>query len=220
MNLMAFLDGYVWGLAFVIFIGPVFFTLLQGALQYGFRSGFAVALGIFVSDIVAIAICYLGAGSAKAFFYQPTNQFYIALIGACILVGLGVKYLIKPSLDTSADIKMKTSDYLNFFIKGFLINFVNPFVFLVWISLIGFKSAKYGFGIELITFLTASLLGILTTDTLKAAFAHKIKDFLKPQYLLWTYRAIGVVLIGFGGRLLYLAFFGNFDVITSIISVH
>ena len=215
---MAFLDGYLWGLAMVVFIGPVFFTLLQGALQYGFKSGFAVALGIFISDVVAVAICYLGAGTAESFFKNTSNQFYIALMGAAILLGMGLKYLIKPSLKTEAQIELKTADYLSFFIKGFLVNFVNPFVFLVWISLIGFKSVKYDFESDLFIFLTAALLGILTTDTLKAAFAHKIKDFLKPTFLLWTYRVIGGLLVIFGMRLLYNAFYGGFDVVTTIIS--
>lgn len=214
----AFFEGYLWGLAMVAFIGPVFFTLLKGALQYGFKSGFAVALGIFVSDVVAVAICYLGAETAEKFFTNPENQFYISLLGASILLGMGIKYIAKPSLETDAEIKLKTSDYLNFFIKGFLVNFVNPFVFVVWISLIGYESTRYGLGIDLIIFLSAALLGILTTDTLKAAFAHKIKSFLKPNILLWTYRVIGGVLIIFGCRLLYYAFFGDFSSVAAIIS--
>lgn len=217
-NAMAFLEGYVWGLAMIVFIGPVFFTLLKGALQYGFRSGFAVALGIFVSDVVAVAICYLGADTAKQFFYQPTNQFYIALAGSAILFGLGIKYLVRPSLNTEADIKLKVTDYFHFFIKGFLVNFVNPFVFVVWITIIGLKGAKYGFGPELIFFLSAALLGILSTDTLKAAFAHKIKDILDPRFLVWAYRVIGVLLIGFGCRLLYLAVSGSFHSMATVIS--
>lgn len=215
---MAFFEGYLWGLAMVVFIGPVFFTLLHGAFQYGFKSGFAVAFGIFVSDIVAVAVCYMGAGTAEKFFTNPSNQFYIALLGAAILLGMGIKYVIKPSLNTDAEIELKTSDYLNFFIKGFIVNFVNPFVFVVWISLIGYESSKYGFGPQLIIFLTAALLGILTTDTLKAAFAHKIKSLLKPQFLLWTYRVIGGILVVFGCRLLYYAFFGDFSSVTTIIS--
>jgi threonine/homoserine/homoserine lactone efflux protein len=86
-----------------------------------------------------------------------------------------------------------------------LVNFVNPFVFLVWISVIGLARGKYGAGQELWIFLGAALLGILTTDTLKVIFADKIKPLIQPKFLLRAYQVIGIVLIGFGIRLVWFA---------------
>lgn len=197
---MAFIDGYIWGLGMVIFIGPVFFTLLQSAFQFGFRSGFAVALGIFISDVLIVGLCSLGAGTI-AFFENPENQFWIAIAGAIILFGLGLKYMLKPDLNIDTEIKLKTTAYISFFVKGFLVNFVNPFVFVVWISLIGYKSDTYGTTTNLLwLFLAGALLGILTTDTLKAYFAPWIKQFLSPKTLKLTYQIIGLALVGFGIR--------------------
>jgi threonine/homoserine/homoserine lactone efflux protein len=55
---MALLHGYIYGLTFLIILGPVFFTLLNSTLQYGFRSGFSVALGIFSSDLVCVGLLF------------------------------------------------------------------------------------------------------------------------------------------------------------------
>ena len=46
---MAFLKGYGIGLAMVIFIGPVFFTLLKTTLKYGMTGGMLAAAGIITS---------------------------------------------------------------------------------------------------------------------------------------------------------------------------
>lgn len=43
---MAILEGYLIGLWMIVFIGPVFFTLIQSTLHYGVRLGLSVAFGI------------------------------------------------------------------------------------------------------------------------------------------------------------------------------
>lgn len=200
---MAFIEGYGVGLAMIIFIGPVFFTLLKSALNYGFWAGMMVALGIFMSDVVCVALCALGA---VPFFKNTDNQFYLALGGSVILFGLGLKYLLKPNVHGGDEVKLHAGHYTAYFTKGFLVNFVNPFVFLVWISIIGLAQGKYGSGQDLWVFLAAALLGILTTDTLKVVFADKVKVLIQPRYLFRAYQLIGVLLIGFGVRLLWFAF--------------
>lgn len=199
---MAFLEGFVVGLGMIVFIGPVFFTLLKSALNYGFWAGMMVALGIFISDVVCVGLCAFGA---IPFFKNTDNQFYLALGGSAILFGLGVKYLLRPNVNVDGQVKLHAGHYSMYFTKGFLVNFVNPFVFLVWISVIGLAQGKYGSGSDLWVFLTAALLAILTTDSLKVVFADRFKKFLQPQFLTRAYQVIGVVLIGFGVRLLWFA---------------
>lgn len=197
---MALLSGYLVGLAMVVFIGPVFFTLLQTTLREGRLAGWMVALGIFISDIVAVAICLPGA----RFLDDKANEMYISLAGAAILLGFGAMYIIKPNTDTSAVTKSVTG-LVAAFSRGFLVNFVNPFVFGVWLAVIANAGQEFGFGTDLYLFLGASLLGILTTDTLKVLLAHRIKNLIEPKRLKQVYRVIGIVLVGFGIRLLVYA---------------
>jgi threonine/homoserine/homoserine lactone efflux protein len=200
---MAFLEGFGVGLAMVVFIGPVFFSLLKSALNYGFWAGMMVALGIFISDVVCVVLCSFGA---IPFFKNMENQFYLAVGGSIILFALGLKYLLKPNMNVDEQVKLHAGHYTAYFTKGFLVNFVNPFVFLVWISVIGLAQGKYGAGQELWVFLGAVLLGILTTDTLKVVFADRIKKLIQPNFLLRAYQVIGIVLVGFGVRLIWFAF--------------
>jgi len=202
---MPLLEGYIVGLALIVLIGPVFFTLLQITLQFGVRSGLIVAFGIVVSDVIAVLLCAFGAAP---YLQNPDYLFYFGLIGGVLLISFGASFILKPTLQFSQDISLKNKDYIGFFIKGFLVNFVNPFVFLVWISIIGLGTKKFGFNNSLALYMTGALLGIWTTDTLKALFAHRIQGFLKPDILSKLYRLIGFLLVGFGVRMIYQTYVG------------
>jgi threonine/homoserine/homoserine lactone efflux protein len=193
--LNAFFDGYLFGLALVVLIGPVFFTLLKSALQHGFKAGFLVALGIFAGDVLCVGLG-LGILGGRKFFENPQTLFYLGLAAGLLIIGLGLRYVFRPSLDTGEDLSFKTSDYLSYFVKGFLVNFVNPFVFGVWFSYI--TIAENRFPDHSWLWLGGALLGILTTDTLKAIFAHRLKIFLRKDLLKKIYRLIGIILILIG----------------------
>ena len=200
----AFLHGFLVGLGFIIFLGPVFFYLLKNALEKGFWVGFFIALGIVIGDLVCLVICSFGA---VPFFNNPNNQFWIGIIGSCILLGLGIKFLVKPesktkSAESPIPQKISKTNYVTYFVQGFLINFVNPFVFVIWIGIIGYAETEYGYGKDMLAFFIAALLGIFSTDLLKAYFAHKIKKFLTKKFMRNLSRVFGVILIVFGVRVI------------------
>jgi threonine/homoserine/homoserine lactone efflux protein len=200
MTLMAFLEGFMIGLGTIIFIGPVLFTLIQITLQRGSTAGLNVAFGIITSDILIVVLCYVGLVD---YFQNALVQFWMAVIGSIILFSLGLKYMLKPyspAIDSSTSTTRKKS---NAFAKGFLVNFVNPFVFLVWISFLSLSKKKYASENNVEIFLFAVLTGIFTTDVIKVFLANKINSILKPAFLQKAFFIIGLILIGFGFRLVY-----------------
>lgn len=204
----AFLHGFLIGLGFILLLGPVFFYLLKNALEKGFWVGFFIALGIVIGDLLCLVICSFGA---VPFFNNPDNQFWIGIIGSCILLGLGIKFLVKPETKTKSEKtqilqKISKTTYASYFVQGFLLNFVNPFVFVIWIGLIGYAETEYGYGKDMLIFFAAALIGIFTTDVLKAYFAHKIKKFLTKKFMRNLSRVFGIVLIVFGIRVIFYVF--------------
>ncbi len=197
---MALLQGYLVGLGMVIFVGPVFFSLLQNTLERGRLAGIMVALGIIISDVVAVGLCMAGT---IAFLQNDSYTVYVSLLGAAILFAIGLRYIFKPSLSTEGSTK-----YLGLFGafgSGFLVNFVNPFVFGVWLTVINIGGTTHGFQDGLYWYLGGSLLGILTTDLLKVFLAGYIKPLMQPRRLAIAFRVIGIVLVGFGVRLVVYA---------------
>lgn len=199
---MSLVQGLLFGLAMMFFIGPVFFYLLQISLQHGTRSGIAAALGIVMSDATVIILCYFWA--SKLFENgSKQNELWLAIIGGAILVIFGLGYIFKPRIPASKTVAIKKMDYATFFTKAFLINFVNPFVFMVWIAMIGKAKLTYDSEYEVVIFLGAALFGIITTDTLKVFGAKYLRRVIEPHFLIKLYRVIGILLIVFSLRLFY-----------------
>lgn len=212
---MALLEGYAIGLSFALFVGPVFFTLLQSTLQRGKLSGFFVALGILMSDVIGVFVCMLAIGVltsdalaglgisiTQADLESEGNRFYIGLAGSIILFTLGFTYIFKPKVNNT-EVKVSFIGLAGAFTKGFLVNFVNPFVFAVWTTVITNAATKYGYDTDLYMYVIGALAGILTTDTIKVLLADKLKPLLNPKVLLWVFRVIGVLLVASGGYVLF-----------------
>lgn len=192
---MIFLHGYLLGLGTIIFIGPVVFTLLQATLEKGVKAGISTALGIIISDIAAVSICAIGA---IRFLEDVENMFWIAIIGAVLLCALGLKYIIAPDVKSSlSSSSIKGSDYSKYFAKGFLINFLNPSVFIYWIGFITYAKIEYQSSFDMWVFIGAMLLGIFSIDTAKTLLAGKIKPYIGSSSLRRVYQGIGIVLVIF-----------------------
>jgi len=197
---MAFIEGLLLGLGMIIFLGPVFFQLLQGSLEHGARVGFAIALGIFTSDLLVILLCNFGL---KEFFSSDQNQYAMAVVGCAILMVLGITYLVKKVREKDQVKELSAANLSGFFAKGFLVNFVNPFVFIIWISTIAYVESAYSVGSHKIAFFGGALFGILLTDSLKVVLADKLQAWVNPSLLNKIYKIIGIVLICFGLRLMF-----------------
>jgi threonine/homoserine/homoserine lactone efflux protein len=197
---MSFLQGYLAGLAMIVFVGPVFFYLLKTSLEFGKSNGMLVVFGIIVSDIVAALLCYLGFG---AYLNASDSQIWLSLTGGLILLFMGIRYLVVKTINQDSKKRINGAGRFMFFANGFLVNFVNPFVFGVWIGVAAYASEVFTAELSQIIFLVGALAGILTTDTAKVLLADYLKRFLHPQRMLIIYRIAGIVLILFSLRLLY-----------------
>lgn len=202
---MYFVEGLLLGLGMVIFIGPVFFMLLTSSLNYGFKSGIAVAAGVFVSDILCVLICYFGFYS---FLERLHLQTWFSILGALVLAFIGASYLFKEKKVEEKQV-IDQPTFKSFFTKGFVVNFVNPFVFLIWIGVIDYSVSSWGKEVETSFYLLGVLLGILVTDVSKVFLADKLKALMNPKKLYWIYKIAGLVLVGFSIRLLYLIYLQN-----------
>ncbi len=195
---MFFLEGLAIGFATMFFIGPVVFILINATIQNGIKSGIAVSFGIFLSDaIYVILISFFGI---NLLLNNPILNKYLGIIGFIILLGFGLTYAFKKE---KVVIKNNTSNLTHFqnFIKGFSVNFFNPFVLGVWILI-----AKYGFDKYQENgsyFLFSIVLGILIIDFVKVFLSKKLIPLLNSNKIFLIYKISGMVMILFSFRILY-----------------
>ena len=190
-----FLEGLAWGVGPVFFVGPVLFTLLDASLQGGFRAGARVALGIAVSDVVAIALCALGLGPVLT---HPMGEQVLGVVGGVILAGFGLALALKAhQVDTGGDRKAVAWPFW----AGFAVNFVNPFVFSFWVAMLASVGTRHGWSAGVFIPVFGGMVSvILATDLLKAGAASALSRHLTGPVLVWARRVSGglLVLAGLG----------------------
>ena len=130
----------------------------------------------------------------------------MGLIGGIVLIGVGIANVIKKSqldLDTR---QVTSSSWLGFWTKGFLVNTVNPFTFIFWLSTItSYVATKKLTVIESEYFVIAIILTIIFTDSLKVLMAKMIRKRINEKTLNIINKVAGSALIIFGFVLLFKA---------------
>jgi threonine/homoserine/homoserine lactone efflux protein len=197
------LGGCLLGLILSITLGPAFFTIIQTSIDRGFKSAFFISLGVLISDISLIFISYFGLATILD---VGNNQAYIAIIGGVILILFGLHtFNKKPEMLVRRSGNYKTPEgkpgFFTYLGKGFLLNFLNPFLWIFWFSAlsgISQQTEPEELKSYMITFFSGTLFVIFAIDILKSYIGYKIKKYLKlrTQYLI--NKIVGISLILFG----------------------
>ena len=197
-------NGILFGLLLTIFIGPVFFALIQTSVQDGFYSGFAMAVGIAFSDATYIAITYLGVSQI---LNDGEVQSWLGIVGGIIMLAFGIVSMTKRiSTATKDGVVKKKRGILQQMLKGFLLNGINPSVFVFWLGIASLATVKYQYtGHGAITFFSFIIGTVLLTDIAKAFVATRLRKLLSVRFMKGMNIVVGIVLIVFGLQLLYFA---------------
>lgn len=198
-------NGFKVGIVLTFLIGPVFFTIIQTSIERGFWKGVLVALGVSLSDIAYVTICYFGVFQ---FLNEPKWRTSVALIGGGILIVFGVYHALVKSRKAMMPVKAALeSNGFKYFLKGFIINGVTPMVLMFWIGTVSVATIDFGYekGYELFWFFTALLATVLSTDVLKAYLAGKLRKLITQRFLMVVNVVVGVCLIAFGIQLILMA---------------
>lgn len=200
------LNGVISGIVLAFLIGPVFFTILQTSIEHGFRSGFFVAIGVSLSDAFYISLAYLGI---YQLFDKGNFKVYLAYLGGGVLLVMGFYYLIIKSrkLANYDPEKVEVKNPFKLVIKGFLINGLTPMVLIFWLGTVGIATTKLGYDTpgKAIPFFAAIVCTVFITDIIKAKLADKLRQVLTPKFIRTMNFVLGLVLVIFGGRLIYIA---------------
>lgn len=197
--LEAVLSGLTLGLILAISVGPVIFTIIKQSLNNGKEGGFSFVAGVWVSDIFLVILC-------NTFSELVVNlmkfKIVIGLVGSCFLIMLGIFYVFfkKIKLQTNASgnlARFRKRDMAKIFSSGFLINTLNPNVFLFWLGTATTFAVKYSFRQRLLIFLICLALNI-AADVLKVLMAGKLRKRLTLHNISVINKISGTILIGFG----------------------
>ena len=206
------LKGLLLGFILSISIGPVIFAIIKQSLTNGKRSGYAFVAGVSSSDFVLLFICNF---FTSLFNLVLNHKSTIALAGAgfLLLMGLYTLFFKKLKLENmgtdGVNKKVSIKDLVSSYFSGFLMNTLNPSVFLFWFAwtaAINTSADDTSNPIQYKLIVFGTCLGfVLLSDLVKVFLAGKLRPRLTEKSLLWINRVSGMIILIFSAALLYSA---------------
>lgn len=107
-------------------IGPVSIEMIKRGLRHGFLSAFSVRLGGALGNVICLLATYYGLSHLLAY---PHVLNALGLIGACLLIYMGIKTMRKgmDDLDLEGDIALHSGMRW-----GLYLAIANPVAFVFW----------------------------------------------------------------------------------------
>ncbi len=195
------LKGLALGLLLTMMIGPIMIAIVQTSMENGWRSGARVAFGIWLSDTLFILACYFGTRQIVQITEWNGFELTVGVLGGLVLAGFGIGLLLKKTTEDDIEYQVEAIQLSRFTagLKGFLVNTVNPFTFLFWITvsltIVGKEASN---GREAFLFYGSLMFVVICGDCLKVFLAHRIRPWLTFKHMHWVRTISGVAFILFG----------------------
>lgn len=200
-------DGLLLGisLATLFGFGPALLALLQTSLSRGYKSGFALAFGVFLSDLFLVMLSFEGVTQVVQ---EPKNKLMFGVVGGVILIVFGIITYLKKQQIQNDEIVVKNHRILAFIGKGFLLNVANPFIWLFWMGTMIAISTNYNKDeLAILVMFATTLLVVFMSDLTKSFLADRLKPLITAKLLTTINRIAGIGLILFGISLIIRAFY-------------
>jgi threonine/homoserine/homoserine lactone efflux protein len=201
------IKGLLLGLILSISLGPVIFAILKQSITNGRKAGYLFVAGVSTSDIGLLLIANI---FTNIFLLVLDHKAFIAMAGAGFLLLLGLYTLffkkIKIESDENGEEKVfRKRDYLGIYISGFLMNTLNPSVFIFWFAwtaAIGASASETNNPVQykFIVFATC-LVFLLLSDLIKVALASRLRPSLTEKNLIWINRISAIIILVFSAAL-------------------
>ncbi len=209
---MEILIGIICGalLSLVFSLGPAFFSLIQNSIHHGFRRAVSFAAGVSLSDIL-IVMMMLTVLANLSFddFTAILHNVYVSIIGSiatAVFAILTWRSKVKKTSAPGSRLKFSAehvTHHWQLLLSGFLLNVLNPLIWIYWLSVITFISAEMSLSVtERYLFFIGMLAAVFGTDVLKCRLASMLQHWFTARIMNNFNRITGCVLMAFSIYLL------------------
>ena len=189
----AILEGVLMGLFLSIFIGPVFFLLIDTSIKKGVSKAFIMDAGVLFSDLAWIIVLYWGIDKYLGDFLESPQAMIFA---GSIFILFGVSSLFKMK---KRSIVLKDKKTSKLFLEGFLLNSVNPSVALFWIGTITFAVKRFNNDLVwILIFFGCIFITVIIIDAIKFILASRLSHFLNEKRQRRFSLITSLILLSFG----------------------
>jgi threonine/homoserine/homoserine lactone efflux protein len=139
-----FLGGFLTGLLLQIAIGPVFFFILNIALQKTVIDGLFAVMAVTIADYLFIALAVLGVGKLLE---KPNIKLGLGITSSVVLMLFGIIMIISigQGSPVSSPNQPLDANYAASFISTFLLTISSPLTIVFWTGLFAARAIEKGY---------------------------------------------------------------------------
>ena len=179
----------------VVFIGPIFFLLIETSFSRGARHALALDFGVIFADVICIIAAYYASSDIVEIIDQYPGFYRIT---ALIVFIYGIFMMVtKTKMHLPKEAKIISQNYFTTFLNGFLFNMLNIGVILFWLVTVISIRNQYEHTYQVLIYLFVVILTYLAIDLLKIILAKQFHHKLTQNIANLIRKSVGVVLIIF-----------------------
>lgn len=178
------------GLMLSVFVGPIFFLLIEGVGRHGKKAGQQVILGALLGDVIAITLAYL---IIDELIKIDTSKQWVSVLGGVFLIVFSLFYAFKKN-KTASRRQVNSGGYVT---TALFINIINPSVWFFWLAAITYGKLQFHSS-DVITYLCLALLTAVLIDYLKLFLMYSIFRRFSTQIFTYWNKVTALVLLVLG----------------------
>lgn len=189
--------------------GPAFFALINTGIKHGYQSGSQLALGVVLSDFfVCVLIIVLVSFGHTSLIHDVKTQRFMGILAGLVLVVFGALHFRMPLPPSETAMQVVEPSRGNMITKGFLLNSLNPAVWLLWLANVTAVSETLNYSIaRMVLYFSITLALVLLVELAKVSAAGKLKQVLTQRTMYVVNIITGGLLVIFGLVLVYTHYF-------------
>ena len=181
----------------------IVFSILKQSLNNGHTGGMAFIIGVSASDVTMVLVSNV---FTELFSTLSTHKKEIGIAGSIFLISVGVYFLFFKKLKVNEEgqqvlVKFRKRDFARIALSGYLMNTLNPAVFLFWFTA-STTFINHTLEQKLVLFIVCLAI-VFSGDIAKVMLAGKIRKKLTPHNIHIINRVNGIILIFFGIALIW-----------------
>lgn len=195
----------------LVFIGPIFFLLIETSFSRGPRHALVLDLGVISADILCIAVSYFASSDLVKLIdkhpgFYKISAFLIFIYALFMLVS-------KTKMHIEGEEKLISQNYFKTYINGFLLNLLNIGVVLFWLVTVIAASHTYPKTRDFLLYISIVIGTYLLIDLAKILLAKQFHYKLNQQIANRVRMIVGVILVIFSIFIFLQSFkkFNRFD---------
>ena len=195
----------------VVFIGPIFFLLIETSFSRGPKHAIALDLGVILADIVCIIAAYYASADLVSLIDKHPSFYRIT---ALIIFIYGVFMMLsKTKMHMSGEQAIVSNNYIKTFFNGFLLNLLNVGVILFWLITVISVRNQYPETQHFLLYVGFVIAVYLGIDMVKIVLAKQFHKKLTQNLVNKIRKAVGIILIIFSFFIFLQSFkmFNQFD---------